>query len=340
MHHDHHTRAPRRLRRGLALGATALLLLAGCADDEATTGDTTAPAGDESTTTAGDATTTTEAMTDTVSMPTVEIVATDFAFEIPEPVPAGIVEVTLVNDGEETHHVQLAQLNEDVTMEDLQGALESGDEGAALGMVTLVGGVGTVDPGDERSAIVELEEGAHVALCFIPGEDGVPHLAKGMVAPFEVTDEGNEAEAPETDGDIVLGDYSIGLPEGFAGQGTFRVVNEGEEPHEVMFMRLLDGKTLADVGAWAATMEGPPPFTSAGGMQGLQAGGDVVGYLDLDLEDGTYVAICGIPDAEGTPHVDLGMITSFTVGEMTEGEGEGDEEEGGDATTTTAGDEM
>lgn len=331
MHHDNHHGATRRLRRSVALGAAALLLLAGCADDDTTT--TT----DATTTTAGDATTTTEAMTDTVSMPTVEIVATDFAFEVSEPVPAGVVEVTLANEGDEAHHVQIAQLNEDATMEDLQAALESGDESAAMGLIKLVGGVGIIEPGDSSSAIVELAEGTHVALCFIAGEDGLPHLAKGMVAPFEVTDEGNEAETPAHDGDITLADYSITMPDDFTGAGTFRVVNAGAEPHEVMFLRVLDDKTMADVAAWAKTMEGPPPFTYEGGMQGLSPGGEVVGYLELDLEDGSYVAICGIPDAEGTPHVDLGMLAPFTVGEVAEGDGEG-EAPAGDATTTTVDD--
>jgi hypothetical protein len=39
-------------------------------------------------------------------------------------------------------------------------------------------------------------------------------------------------------------------------------------------------------------------------------------WLALDLQPGTYVALCFIPDeAPGAPHALLGMIQVFTVGD-------------------------
>jgi hypothetical protein len=282
---------------------------AGCADDEPESTST----GDSTTTSAGDATTTTEAMGSEI--PQVEIVTTDFAFEAPESVPAGVVEFTLTNDGEEPHHVQLARLNDDVTMDDLTEALASGDESAALALLTLTGGVGIVPPGGDGRAILDLEEGSYVLLCFVEGADGLPHLAKGMVAPMEVVDEGNEAIAPPADGQIVLDDFSIEMPEGFDGSGTFEIVNEGEQPHEIAFLRVADGKTPGDVEAFfKGEVEGPPPFDFAGGMQAIP--GEGTALLPLELEDGTYIGLCFVPDPEtGSAHVDLGMITLFTIGE-------------------------
>jgi hypothetical protein len=57
---------------------------------------------------------------------------------------------------------------------------------------------------------------------------------------------------------------------------------------------------------------GPPPFEAVGGIESFSAGGS--GYMTLDLQPGTYVAICNVPDpASGISHAQLGMIKQFTV---------------------------
>jgi hypothetical protein len=35
--------------------------------------------------------------------------------------------------------------------------------------------------------LVNLPAGKYTLLCFIPGPDGAPHAAHGMISPFEVT---------------------------------------------------------------------------------------------------------------------------------------------------------
>ena len=77
-------------------------------------------------------------------------------------------------------------------------------------------------------------------------------------------------------------------------------------------VKLIDGKTEDDVLAWDTAPSGPPPFMFVGGLNGLSAG--ETGYMTLDLEAGTYVAVCHIPDpGSGVAHLHLGMIKSFTV---------------------------
>lgn len=48
-------------------------------------------------------------------------------------------------------------------------------------------------------------------------------------------------------------------------------------------------------------------------MNGLSVGG--MGYIEMNFEPGTYVAICNIPTpkTKGHPHFTLGMIKQFTV---------------------------
>jgi hypothetical protein len=97
-----------------------------------------------------------------------------------------------------------------------------------------------------------------------------------------------------------------------AGRSTLRVVNDGQQFHEIAVMRLAPGKTLDDAKGFFSAPAGPPPFEPLGGMQGLDPGGS--GYMTLDLQPGQYVAVCHIPDrASGKSHLSLGMIAGFTV---------------------------
>jgi hypothetical protein len=101
------------------------------------------------------------------------------------------------------------------------------------------------------------------------------------------------------------------LPSGFKAKGTFEVVNKDNQTHEAAIVRLGDGKTMDDAAKWVeAGFEGPPPFAEAGGFGALDGGKS--GWIEADLEPGSYAIICWIPDANG-PHWINGMYANFTV---------------------------
>lgn len=128
----------------------------------------------------------------------------------------------------------------------------------------------------------------------------------------QVTAAEGEAGASEVAGAIMLDDFEIVLPEEFDDSGVYRVVNEGEQPHEVSLLHLQEGKTGTDVEAFFAQPAGPPPFESAGGFQALSPGEE--GFLPLDLGPGQYPALCHVPDPEsGKAHAALGMVAEFSV---------------------------
>ena len=56
------------------------------------------------------------ATTDT-AIPQYTILASEYAFDVPDKIEAGLVSVTLDNVGHEPHHAQFARLNDGVTME-------------------------------------------------------------------------------------------------------------------------------------------------------------------------------------------------------------------------------
>lgn len=154
-----------------------------------------------------------------------------------------------------------------------------------------------------------------MALCFIAGEDGVPHMAKGMMHTFEVTaGEGHSHTAPTAGLTLDMHDFGFDIPEDLeAGTVTMEIINSGEQPHELVLMKLQEGKTLEGVQAWMeAGEQGPPPAGFGGGVQVISGGQST--FVTMDLEAGNYIAICFVPDpATGQPHFLLGMMDEFSV---------------------------
>lgn len=242
-----------------------------------------------------------------------EIITKDHAFEAVSAIEAGWVTIKSKNEGAEPHHVQLLRLNEGVTFEAFVGALQQGIE-AGMPLVTLAGGPGPLEPGDEQMVTVELTPGEYVLICLLPDANGVPHVAHGMVAPLSVIAESEVTAAPpQADAEVRLVNFSFILPEEIqAGEQIWKVTNDGDQWHEISLIKLAEGKTATDALHWMHAPAGPPPFTNAGGMQGLDPADSA--YLHLNLTPGDYVGLCHIPDlASGKAHTELGMVMQFKV---------------------------
>ena len=217
-----------------------------------------------------------------------------------------------MNEGKDLHHAQIVQLNPGVTTAQAVGALRQGLD-AFLPLVVWVGGPGLVAPGGRASVGLTLQPGDHLLLCFVE-TDGKPHVASGMVRPLRVTGAVAAQSAPPVAGEVVLHDFRFAIPRTVSGRDALRVVNQGAQLHEAIFLRLAPGKTADDVKAFFSQHppSGPPPAMPAGGVQGLSRGG--VNYHHPNLPAGEYVVMCFIPDpGSGKPHFELGMITTVTV---------------------------
>ncbi|MDX1511571.1 MAG: hypothetical protein R3249_09505 [Nitriliruptorales bacterium] len=304
-----------KIKKLLAVGAAAALVLTACddgADPESTESPTDAMTG-ESTTEPMDA-----------EPASLAVTATDdgegggYAFEVAATVESGATSIELTNTGSEGHHAQVIRMNDGLTIDDFVEAMQTGGEAAALATVTFPGGTGSVDPGGSASAtgIVDLTPGAHAFVCFVPGPDGLPHVANGMLQPFEVVEAAAPAPLPEGE-TVSLADYNFVLPATIAGDATLSITNDtaAGEPHEMNMMRLADGATPDDVFAWFESPEGPPPFSSVGGLNALFPGGEAA--VELSLEAGSYMFVCFIPSVlpenEGKSHAELGMVTVVEV---------------------------
>jgi hypothetical protein len=242
----------------------------------------------------------------------VAVTMTDFSFAADDAeVPAGAVTFRVTNSGAEDHQMMVGRLKPGVTADQFSQTYADQGEPVAFGLVEWVGGANGIAPGMTEEATSQLDPGDYVMVCFMRGADGTSHVMKNMVAPLTVV-ASNVASQPPAAGEVItVRDYAIEIPTGFRGDGTVSIRNEGTEPHEVGLLRLADGKEVADAFAWYATQEGPPPFTSAGGIGVVDPA--TPAWASLHLEPGNYVAVCFVPGPDGAPHVAKGMVTPFTV---------------------------
>lgn len=240
----------------------------------------------------------------------------DYGFQGPDTVSAGWTTLTLENQGEELHHLQLLRLPEGLTLDDLLAALAEGEAaGPPPPGLESAGGVGVLAPGGASTAQVNLEEGDYALVCFIPDANGVPHVALGMAQAFTVTAaEGPAASEPEGDLTIDMFDFGFDISAPItAGTQTIQVTNSGPQEHEALALQLAPGATVQDfLASFEPGAEGPPPGLPIGGFQSIADGGR--GYFTANFEPGNYSLVCFVTDvATGAPHAVLGMVKEFTV---------------------------
>lgn len=248
------------------------------------------------------------------SYPSVTIKAMDFTFDQPQSVPAGFVDVSFVNNGQQPHMLQIARVNNG-NYNDFQAAMLKEGDVASIKLGTFYGGVNTLSPGQKQEVILKLQQGEYASICFYAGQDNVPHYKKGMINHFTVTaSQGNQSE-PQANADISLKDFTFVVPSNMpAGPAILKVTNQGPQTHEIDLTKLHDGKNAADLKNWLSSTNpnGPPPADFAGGMGALAPGSS--GWLKTSLQPGNYAVLCFVPDAKtGKPHFMLGMVSQFTV---------------------------
>ena len=244
----------------------------------------------------------------------VTVTATEYKFDAPAAIPAGLTTIRLVSQGRELHHVQLIKLEDGKTLEDFVRAAKA--SGPPPKWAVDAGGPNPPRPGGGVAEITErLEPGNYVIACFVPSADGTPHIAKGMLRPLTVTPAtGTSAPEPTADVVMTLKDYSFELSTPLTpGRHIIRIDNAGPQSHELVLARLAPGKTAGDLAAWAEKMVGPPPAEPLGGVSGIRTGGHA--YMVVDLAPGDYGFLCFVPDAkDGKPHVAHGMVKQVKVG--------------------------
>ena len=247
----------------------------------------------------------------TVAPNVVHVKTSDFAFEVADTIPAGLTTFHLMNDGPDWHHASLLRIEEGHTMDEVQEAFAAQQEPAWL---HAVGGPNAPFAGGTSEVTMNLEPGNYVLVCFVPGPDEVPHVAKGMIRQLTVVpSDAPTGPLPEADLTVTMKDFDWTMSAPIsAGKQVIRFENTAAQPHELWFAKLAPGTTAEQLMAWFQKPEGPPPFTESGGIGALEAG--QVQLVTHDFAPGDYALICWIPDAtDKRPHFMHGMMKQITV---------------------------
>jgi len=251
------------------------------------------------------------------SIPTVAITAVDYGYIMPKTitVQAGLVDVALVNNGTQLHQAQVARLNPRVTRAHVLDELVTKRHLAAtFSLFTFMGGPDTISPGYGQETILSLPAGSYALLCFVEGQDGIPHIDKGMIHFFTVSPAYSQQTPPQADGEVVMQDFRYRLPDVITQSRslTLHVTNHGVEAHELNMVKLAQGKGIRDIESFFQSPSGPPPFEEMGGLAALGPGGS--GWIKIHLEPGIYAVFSFLSDQRtGKTQLALGMITQFTV---------------------------
>jgi uncharacterized cupredoxin-like copper-binding protein len=254
--------------------------------------------------------------------PELDIVATDQGIQAPSITFAARYRVVFKNEGTINHGLSIIQPPDGKTIEDaLFGPPQSDVQ--FFQTTKWQGGPGMASPGHQTEAIVDLKRGLYGLM-----DPGLAEQETGdwlrllIVSPGQdLANDPADSPEPTADQTIVLHEMKFdGLPaEVPAGKQIWKVTNSGMQTHELYIAKAPDGTTIDQLrAALSAGRDTPVPAggldlekAPQGAMGPLSPG--VTGWAVLDLEPGTYVAFCIMPDSNGMSHASEGMTAVFTV---------------------------
>lgn len=241
----------------------------------------------------------------------VDVIAREYAFTMPDTVPAGLVTFRLRDEGREWHHVKLVRLDEGRTLAQVYAVLRAG--GSLPSWMHFIGGPNAPAPGQAVSVSVVLEPGHYAVWCNASAPDGEPHWAKGMFAELVVVPPAHPARLPAGDLTLTLRDYGFDLSRPIpSGARRIRIRNAAAQAHEVFSLRLAANAGMEEVKAWLTKRVALAPGEPFGGTTDIPPGGAVL--LGERWVPGRYALICWVADArDGRPHWRHGMVRVIDV---------------------------
>lgn len=256
--------------------------------------------------------------------------ANRFWFSMPSTIPTGWVEFMFENHGTQEHEAQIFRLKNGYSANDFFKALANPNVKESMQAIyresLVVGGGASIEPGGRQDAISWIDPGRYVVTCFDSTSSGTPHFLLGMYTSFTAVagtrtavdpDEYMTPSGPAYSGTVVLGSYYITMPQQAMTRGwhIFKVINVSNQAHQMALSRVPTGTSRSQIQTCltnekACTVKGGLP--ADGGMNAIDW--NYVGYAEVYLQPGEYLAACYVPDKNtGMPHALMGMYTLFTV---------------------------
>jgi hypothetical protein len=248
-----------------------------------------------------------------LGLPEVAVSVTDEGFTTPAEVAAGRVLVTLENETEYTVDAAFIRLPDGVKRSEVEGVFQSAAVLPPEWFYEMVAAGGPVArPGEVGRAVIDLGPGAWAVVQTDPT---IPIGSAGVV----VTGEAPPAETepvPAADLTVRTGEYGFSFPpEIEAGRQVWKVINAGTMPHVVALSSYPEAVTADQVAAALSQPAAATPVPAGidpnrfgeGPFVTVQSAG-VTSWVEVDVVPGSYVALCFVPDRDGTLHALKGMI--------------------------------
>ena len=247
----------------------------------------------------------------------------------PTSVEEGYVNLVLENqdDGMRAHGI--FRVKDGADLEEAKGLMprlfatfSGGEEITAEDVYALTdgfyGGAVFIEPGTQKEVGVTLTPGMYVIYADGITDEGLS-VESEYITTLEVIPSSLASVTPPTpDYTIKMVDHAFAFPADIkAGEHLFRVENLGHQDHMMFISKYLPGKGHEDGLALLEdeTLDSTTVFEEETmGVHAMWPG--LFNDVMLDLEPGTYGAICFSTDPEtGAPHAMIGMFQSFTVSE-------------------------
>ena len=242
-----------------------------------------------------------------------------YAFDVPDEVEGGTVQLTFKNTGAQGHEFAIVRVTDGTTADQLVQGLFA-EEGAPIpdSLIGAPGGGGGTAPGATNVSTISLEKGTYVYFCTFQEGDEPPHYVNGMLGEFTVKDVASTAPLPDTDASIEPSEYKFDVSGLKAGENTITFANKGEQFHHVIAVPMAEGATLDDAVTFLSSegegSEGPPPVDFEKEQDVAVTGPGEAQVVNMTFESGSYVFLCFITDKEGgPPHFTKGMVQQVDI---------------------------
>lgn len=246
------------------------------------------------------------------------VTVTDEGVSVPTTFESGYTEFVLDNQSSKVYAHEIVKVKEGADPEVIQQGIIAFFSGTAdeaiMGQVmesldVFVGGaVGTVPEGT-RSVGVVLTPGTYVIYADQISEEGLI-IDEAHTAIITVTEAANPAPEPTADYTIKLAEYAFALPGDIkAGSYLVKFENIGKEDHLGFVFKLPDSMTAEEA---MHSSDESVDWSQAQGVHAVGTGS--ANYIEMTFEAGaTYLFDCPIPNDEGTPHDQMGMMQFVTI---------------------------
>lgn len=233
-------------------------------------------------------------------------------FEIDGKARPGLTRIIFRNQSRNPHSAQLVQVTGGQSRSEVIRVYKGLDDRKALPDWFIAGGgAGSTPPGTETRVTQQLERGTY----YVVDDEAADNPESGGVAKLEVAGEVSKGRLP-AGGKVIAEDYSFTATGLRAGRNTVVLTNAGKEPHHLVAVPLLPGRTIADVRKFLERERrraSPPADFTAGVNTAVLEGGRSLATT-LALRKGKYALLCFTSDRKGgPPHVAKGMISEATV---------------------------